>query len=257
MKFDSLDDKMRRCEYFHSLRVPLDNWTVLRLDGRGFSRLTKVRFKKPFDIDFHSLMVSTTEALVNEYQALFAFTESDEISLLLPYRWDAFDREVEKVVSLSAALASAHFSVQFGEVVQFDSRIWISGAAESVVDYFSWRQADAGRCSLNGWTYWTLREEGLSAQQATEKLRGASTAEKNEMLFQRGINFNDLPAWQKRGTGVQFGTYLKEGHNPVSGETVTVERRRIVVEEALPYGEEFREFVRGLMKDSKLGVDEN
>ena len=25
---------------------------------------------------------------------------------------------------------------------------------------------------------------------------------KNELLFQKGINYNDLPGWQKKGVGV-------------------------------------------------------
>ncbi len=56
-----------------------------------------------------------------------------------------------------------------------------------VVDYFSWRQADAARCALNGWCYWTLRKAGQSRQQATAALERASTADKNELLFGHGI----------------------------------------------------------------------
>lgn len=263
MKFDDLESKMRRCEYFHGLTVPLENWTILRLDGRGFSRLTKGHFEKPFDLRFHELMLGTTKALVSEYQAVFAFTESDEISLLLPYSWSDFDREVEKIVSLSAGLASAHFSVAFGDPVQFDSRIWISGRQQSVVDYFSWRQGDAGRCALNGWAYWKLREDGLSAKEATERLRGASTSDKNELLFERGVNFNDLPKWQRRGTGVSFGSILKQGHNPITGETVEVQRRRVVVDEELPRGEQFRHQLALRLEahlagnDFQIGLDEN
>ncbi|MFB2877735.1 hypothetical protein [Floridanema aerugineum] len=43
--------------------------------------------------------------------------------------------------------------------------------ANQVTDYFSWRQADATRCALNGWCYWTMRKLGLSASQATAKLK--------------------------------------------------------------------------------------
>ena len=248
MKTDDLDSRMRRREVFHDLKVPLDNWTILRLDGRSFSKLTKTAFKKPFDLEFHHLMVSTTKALTQEFNAVFAFTESDEISVLLPYHWDAFDREVEKIISLSAALASATFSLEFGKAVQFDSRFWISGDSEAVVDYFAWRQADTTRCALNGWAYWKLREEGMSAKDATLRLSGASTADKNEILHQRGVNFNDLPNWQKRGTGVYFGTVTKTGNNPITGEDVEVQRRQMVVKEELDKGEEYRQYIRGKLE---------
>lgn len=245
MKNQDLDSRMRGGEYFHSLRVPEENWTILRLDGRGFSKFTAERFEKPFDPRFHELMLLTTEALVEEFNAVFAYTESDEISVLLPFGWDFFDREVEKVLSISASVASSVFSIALGEAVQFDSRIWIGGLRDSVIDYFCWRQSDATRCALNGWTYWHLREEGMSAREATEHLMGRNSSEKQEILFQRGINFNDLPGWQKRGSLVVWGVVEKVGFNPVTSEEVVVERRALKRLEELPYGDEYRDFLRG------------
>lgn len=80
---------------------------IILVDGRGFSRFTKARYQKPFDPAFHALMVQTAAALLKELHGLYAFTESDEISVLFRPDWDLFDREVEKLVSLSAAVASA------------------------------------------------------------------------------------------------------------------------------------------------------
>jgi len=80
-----------------------------------------------------------------------------------------------------------------------------------VVDYFRWRAEDAARNALNAWCYWTLRKAGQSRQAATAALRGATTAEKSELLFKYGINFNDVPAWQKRGVGLYWETYDKPG----------------------------------------------
>jgi tRNA(His) 5'-end guanylyltransferase len=40
MKPDEFEARMRALEYFHSLRLLPGVWTVLRLDGRGFTRLT-------------------------------------------------------------------------------------------------------------------------------------------------------------------------------------------------------------------------
>lgn len=42
MSKTTLDKRMRSMELFHSLRVPPDNWLVLRIDGRSFSRFTAV-----------------------------------------------------------------------------------------------------------------------------------------------------------------------------------------------------------------------
>ncbi|MCA9779627.1 MAG: tRNA 5'-guanylyltransferase [Candidatus Eremiobacteraeota bacterium] len=244
MKNQDFESRMRGGEFFHSLRVPEENWTVLRLDGRGFSKFTAERFEKPFDSKFHELMLLAAEALLEEFNAVMAYTESDEISVLLPFQWDFFDREVEKVLSISASVASSVFSVALGEPAQFDSRIWIAGLEETVVDYFCWRQNDATRCALNGWAYWTLREDGLSAQEATVQLTGRNSSEKQELLFQKGINFNDLPGWQKRGSLISWGVTEKVGFNPMTSQEVVVERRALKRHEDLPHGDEYRNFLR-------------
>ena len=239
MNPDDFEQRMRDLEYFHGLRVLPGTWPVLRLDGRSFSRLTEAQFEKPFDLRFHQLMCKTTEALVVELGATYGYTESDEISLLLPNSCDAFDRSVEKLVSISASIAGGTFSLALGSVAQFDCRIWMGAQKELVVDYFRWRQADAARCALNGWAYWTLRKLGRTVEEATAELQSQSVAYKNELLFQNGINFNDVPTWQRRGTGVYWETFQKEGFNPKLGQPVTATRRRLKVDRELPMAEEY------------------
>jgi tRNA(His) 5'-end guanylyltransferase len=137
MRPDELEARMRALEVYHPLRLPPGAWVVLRLDGRGFTRLTEGRFEKPFDPRFHDFMVATTRALLEEFQALYAYTESDEVSVLLPRRWALFDRELEKAVSLSAGLASAAFSLACGVRALFDSRAIPCAEDGQVVDYRS------------------------------------------------------------------------------------------------------------------------
>ena len=220
---------------------------MLRLDGRSFSRLTEARFEKPFDLRFHELMCGTTEALVTELGAVYGYTESDEISLLLPNTADVFDRSVEKLVSIAASIAGGTFSLGLGAAAQFDCRVWIGAQRELVVDYFRWRQADAARCALNGWAYWTLRKAGRSVDEATSALNGQSVAFKNELLFQHGINFNDVPAWQKRGAGVYWESFEKQGFNPKLGQAVTAVRRRLKVDRELPMADDYNRFVMGFL----------
>ncbi|OKH32533.1 tRNA 5'-guanylyltransferase [[Phormidium ambiguum] IAM M-71] len=243
MDNQSFENRMRELEYFHNLRLLPGAWVVVRVDSRSFSRFTETRFEKPFDLQFHQIMVQTAQALLEEMQGVYAYTESDEISVLFPPDWDFFGRSLEKVVSISASISSATMTHEIGIFVCFDSRVWLGVNAVQVTDYFSWRQADATRCALNGWCYWTMRKLGLSASQATAELDHQSVAFKNEFLFQNGINFNDLPTWQRRGTGLYWENYIKEGYNPINQQTVTTQRRRIKVDRELPMKEEYREFI--------------
>ena len=112
-----------------------------------------------------------------------------------------------------------------------------------MVDYFRWRQADATRCASNGWCYWTLRKAGRTVADATAALEGKGVDLKNEMLFQAGINFNDLPRWQRRGTALYWESYQREGFNPKQNEKVMTTRRRIKVNEELPTGDEYARFI--------------
>ncbi|MFO0937427.1 MAG: tRNA(His) guanylyltransferase Thg1 family protein [Gemmataceae bacterium] len=235
---------MRELEYFHAMKMLPGAWPIIRVDGKGFSKFTESNFKKPFDERFHQLMVQTAEKLLVELGGVYAYTESDEISLLLPREWNLYDREVEKTVSISAGIASSTFTLASGQAVVFDSRIWLGASEDLVMDYFRWRQADAHRCALNGWTYWTLRNQGQDVAKATSALFEKTVAEKNELLFTHGINFNDLPLWQRRGTGLYWEDYEKPGYDPIRQIEVAAQRRRIKIDRELPMKDEYSLFLK-------------
>lgn len=193
-------------------------------------------------------MVAAAKTLLEEMQGIFAYTESDEISILFPPTWDLFDRELEKAVSLSAGIASASVSLGSGARAHFDSRVCLAANKNLVVDYFRWRQSDAGRCALNGHCYWTLRNGGASVAEATKTLERQPISFKNELLFQHGVNFNDIPLWQRRGIGLYWEDYEKEGYNPVTGQSILTTRRRIKVDFELPIKEEYGALIAGIME---------
>jgi tRNA(His) 5'-end guanylyltransferase/predicted kinase len=247
MKPETLDARMRALEYFHHLRLLPGAWAVVRVDGRAFSRLTAEHFQKPFDPRFHEHMLAASEALLAEFEGLYAYTESDEISLLLPPSWSQFDREWEKLVSLSAGVASAAFTHAWGRPAHFDSRIWLGPNEEAVIDYFRWRQADAARCALNGCCYWTLRGAGETARAATRRLERLSSDEKRDLLRTHGIAFDELPTWQRWGTGLRWREFEKLGRNPMTGEETIAVRRGIHRDEGLPPGDEYAAYLTALM----------
>ena len=66
---------------------------------------------------------------------------------------------------------------------------------------------------------------------------------KNELLFKNGINFDKLPGWQKRGIGVYWDTYEKQGFNPKTGKTETATRRGLKVDLEIPLREAYADFI--------------
>jgi tRNA(His) 5'-end guanylyltransferase len=117
-----------------------------------------------------------------------------------------------------------------------------------VVDYFRWRNEDAHRNALNAHCYWCLRRQGLEARTATARLVGLSNAQKNELLFQNGINFNDTPGWHRRGCGLYWEDYEKPAINPMTGEEVVAHRQRLCRDLNLPMKEAYSEFLRDLIQ---------
>ena len=255
MKFDDLDKQMRIYETAHDHCVLPGIYMVARLDGRSFTRLTKEihQFNRPFDERFRDMMLETIQHLMNcGFRVIYGYTESDEISLLFHIDENTFGRKIRKYNSILAGEASAKFSILLGDVATFDCRISQLPDTNKIVDYFRWRQADAHRNALNAHCYWLLRRDGNSAQKATMALSGLSVADKNDLLFEHGINFNNLPAWQKRGAGCFWEAYEKEGFNPKTAEVVVTTRNRIKVNLNLPFGDNYNEFI-----EQRLEYEEN
>ena len=245
---DDLDCVMRAYETANDPVVLPSVWPVVRLDGRAFHQVTArpdLAFEQPFDVRFRDAMIATAHHLMDcGFRALYAHTHSDEISLLL-HREDAtFGRRVRKILSVLAGEASAWFSLQLGHLAAFDARISQLPTADLVVQYFRWCQADTHRNALHGHCFWTLRREGASVEEATARLVGATVADQNELLFQRGINFNDLPAWQRQGVGVYWQAYTKMGVDPRTGQEAPAQRRRLYTDLNLPLGEAYAALIR-------------
>jgi len=154
---DSLGTRMKEYENVNRgyliRRMPM----IIRLDGKAFHTLTK-KMDKPYDIKFKSLMVQTAKYLLEEIAgAKLAYVQSDEISLLITdydkINTDAwFDKGIQKIVSISASMATQFFNSSYREMISedkivvpyglFDSRCFILPKDE-VTNYFIWRQQDA------------------------------------------------------------------------------------------------------------------
>lgn len=250
MKFEQLDRRMRVYETAHDHCVLPGVHMVARIDGRSFSHLTRVAHEldAPYDERFRDCMVATLEHLMScGFAVLYGYTQSDEMSLLFRRDESAFGRKLRKYLSVLAGEASARFSLAFGAPAAFDCRISQLPRDEDVVDYFRWRHEDAHRNALNGHAYWLLRRQGLDDRSATRELEGVSVAARNELLFRHGINFNDVPAWQKRGIGTYWRDEPRDAVDPRTGAKTVSIRRHVVVDRELPMKDAYDAFVRAIV----------
>lgn len=213
-------------------RVPV----AIRIDGKAFHTFTK-EFQKPFDEVLIKTMQDTMKYLCENIQGcVLGYTQSDEITLILvDYKkftssaW--FDYEVQKVCSIAASMATIAFNKYFSENINseycvfddelldgdfnpnykneylidlytthikasykgamFDARCF-NIPKEEVTNLIYWRQLDATRNSI---------QMVGQANFSHKELQNKSCDQIQDMLMtQKGINWNDIPSYQKHGS---------------------------------------------------------
>jgi tRNA(His) guanylyltransferase len=78
-------------------------------------------------------------------------------------------------------------------------------------------------------------------------LQRKSPADKIELLHQHGINYNALPTWQSRGSGLYWETFEKVGYDPMQGRERVGIRRQVKVDEELPLKEAYGTFIQNFL----------
>lgn len=210
---------------------------IIRIDGKAFHTFTR-GFKRPFDEILIKTMQETTKYLCENIQGcVLGYTQSDEITLVLVdyQRFESsawFDYEIQKICSISASMATMAFNKFFAKNVNayefsdetwseelktfdtskadvykkalekgamFDARVF-NIPKEEVTNCIYWRQLDASRNSV---------QMVGQANFSHKELQNKSCSNIQDMLMeQKGINWNDFPTHQKRGTCVIKEEYL-------------------------------------------------
>lgn len=210
---DALGDRMKLYELAEAGRRFMPLLPILaRIDGRCFSSFTQ-GMRRPYDPDMSSMMINVTAELVNETNACMGYTQSDEITLawhsLDPKSQVWFDGRISKMTSQLGALATLFFYRRVlrsympeyaDKMPTFDARVWQVPNRTEGANVFLWREWDATKNSV------TMAASELYSH---KELHGKSGADKQEMLFAKGINWNDYPPYFKRGTFVQRRRILR------------------------------------------------
>lgn len=187
----NLGDRMKTYERNSKKYLENKKPVIIRVDGKAFHSFTK-HLRKPFDEVLEEAMLDTAEELCkNVMNCKMAYTQSDEISLVLvdylkeeTEPW--FKNNVQKMASVAASMATLYFNTHFtkrankyyAEVVfpkymnnqkldmgylsnlmkccnvgaMFDARVFTLPSEDEAVNYFIWRQQDAIRNSIQSFS---------------------------------------------------------------------------------------------------------
>ena len=232
---------MKEYEIFSELKVPKNSNIIVRLDGRSFHTLARdLDLEKPYDEDFYKAVSEVCKDLFNEFSPSFIYAFSDEISILL--NDIPFNGRIEKINSVFASFTSSsflmHFDRDFKKPVAFDSRI-VPIDEGNIVNYFRWRQDEAWRNCINSYASHFLKSK-YSNDEVNAKLNGLKSSDIHELLFQNGINLNDVETWKKRGVAIYKKNKKVEGFNKKENKTQISYRKYLYVDLDIPiFDEEF------------------
>lgn len=243
---------------------------AIRLDGKAFHTFTR-GFQKPFDEVLIESMQKTMKYLCENIQGcVLGYTQSDEITLILvDYQtfdtsaW--FDYEIQKICSISASMATMAFNKFFAEEVDiynsnpnnsgrqanwyiaaklkgamFDARCF-NIPKEEVANLIYWRQLDATRNSI---------QMVGQANFSHKELQGCSCNKIQDMLMtEKGINWNDFPTYQKRGSCcVRRGKLTNKVNKNPDGSFSLIKQSEWVIDKDIPiFKGEDRKYIEDLI----------
>ena len=181
---------------------------AVRLDGVAFGKALS-DIKNVRDPHVHRALVSAAKTVMRHYGASIGFVSSDEINLIFTIN-NPFAGRVQKITTVLAGLVSAHVSLSLGRTLYFDARIVKLDDIDDIVRYVKFRMRVTGGNYISS-LY--RRKTGIKKFPSIF-----------EMLEAVGYNHPDYALY---GTCIIPATVEKTAVNPITGQTVTVERRRL------------------------------
>lgn len=242
MQFKELADWFKFLEKNFSPEIMIPTLPVIiRLDGVSFSKYTS-KLNKPFDDGLTNLMIETTKALAKETGAVISYTQSDEITLIL-YSSDRnsqiyHDGKKQKILSKLTAKCVNVFNEMrkkylpnHDKIATFDCRIYQTPTLHDATLCLLWRENDATRNSKQALGYAHFSHKTLNNMNTDEIM--------DKLMLEKGINWNNLPVRNKRGTYIKtvktLRPFTKEEisklppkHNVHTNPDLMIERNDII-----------------------------
>ena len=261
-KSNTLAARMKGYEAVYKNVLPIRTPTLIRCDGRAFRNFTK-GFKRPFSKLFRHCMIEAAKHMCrNIPNTEIAYTQSDEITLLLVEKGENteswYSKRLNKLLSVSASICTNGFNKALYNAITNKSYInpftdQTTKLDDSILNHiytkvfqaefdctafslpefevnnaFIFRQRDAVRNAIHqvAHCYFSTKElEGVNSGEVIEKL-------KNE----RNFNWNEVPIYFQRGVCVFKENFTIE-------DKPDVVRTRWNVDLNIPIFEEDRNYI--------------
>lgn len=180
--------------------VPEGFFPIIRVDGHCFSTFTR-QFEKPYDMRIIDAMNAATVKLVEDFHALIGYTQSDEITIVLPCNTEIFGRKCQKLASLAASTATVAFynclshTGYCGKLPVFDARTFGLPNLDEVANCLIWRERDAIKNSISNVARKFYSDKELLNKNSDDKIK---------MMAEKGYDF-----WKQTLLNFARGTYIK------------------------------------------------
>lgn len=277
-KNDDLGNRMKGYEnisrYYLTKKTPV----IIRIDGKAFHTFTR-GFKRPFDDVLIKTMQETAKYLCKNIMGCkLAYTQSDEISLLLvDYEQNEsqpwFENNLQKMCSVSASMATMAFNKYLEEEVNKweDTAFERNYLGHCIADVtpqdvelldtyflaldkgalFDARAFIIPKEEVCNYFIWRQQDASRNSIQMVaqsmfshKELQNKNCKELQELIFQKtGINWNDYNTVYKRGSCIIKENCPIQGVNMHSGIPFTVARSRWIVDKDIPIFTQDRNYI--------------
>ncbi len=231
-KKDEFGDRMKEYENVFDYKITKKLPIIIRLDGRGFSKLTK-KLCKP-NYDFLELMAKATKDVASDIEGcVLGYTQSDEVTLLIKNDQSListpwFGNRIQKMVSIAAAEMTYAFNKRLmedehkfvnvvGKAV-FDARAFTVPNVDEIVNVILWRVKDCEKNAISMVVYDLLSKEygrGMARKMLDKKNKRERLTllkdefnidfyEKYPTMFTRGMAVYRLNDKEKKPWGIDY-----------------------------------------------------
>lgn len=196
---------------------------VAHLLGRRFEqRLNERSGQQPFDSDFQKALLKSLSHLCAVLGCSFGYADRTDLLLYAVSQGS----DARRLLSRLAGESSAKLSLLLGDVYTFDVRLFEIPSVELARTYFLWQRRRAESAAIERYATHTLLELGTATKSIPNILSGLDNEQRIALLRQNGVDYPELPAWQR------YGSAVYTSHDDARGAHLVIDLR-------LPDGEHY------------------